>query len=141
MTDKERTELWKDLDRRVFTLTQLTQFALTQVHDIENSLLKSVVVNASTQLTALNHLKRTITALEARIEEINMLLAAGSTEDLKRAMLLAQKDLQFKNDAVHKLLSEEALPPLPIDQARSHVEALLSEARGRKQRASSGLFS
>lgn len=140
MTDSQRTELWQDLDRRVFLITQLINTSKQRLKDTERQLLENVPAVVPACYTAVNEVQRIIQSLEERMNQINQLIAAGKESDIAKATVIAGSDLTFKNDAMHKLISDESLAPIPFDDIGSHLDGLFRTAGQRKRRESSGLF-
>ena len=140
MTESQRTELWHDLDRRVFLITQLINTTKSRVKDAERSLLENVPAVLPTCYQAINEIQRILQALEERMNHINTLIASGKESDVAKATVIAGSDLSFKNDAMHKLISDESLAPIAFDNLSSHLDDLFRTAGQRKRRESSGLF-
>lgn len=140
MTDADRTELWKDLDRRVFLITQLINNSKDRLQAVERSFRENVPSVTPSCYQAVNQIHRIIQALEERMVSVNKLIAAGSNAEIARATVIAGSDLVFKNDAMHKLISEDNLPPIALDGVNNHLEELFKQAQVRKVRSSTNFF-
>lgn len=136
----QRTELWQDLDRRVFFLTQLINTTKERLKETEHSLLVNVTSVTSSCYNAVNEIQRVVQALEDRINQINGLIASDREIDIAKATVISGSDLVFKNDAMHKLISDESLAPLAFENLSAHLDGLFKAASVRKQRTSTGLF-
>ena len=140
MTDADKTELWRDLDRRVFLITQLVNSTKTRLKAAERSFLENVTGVTPACYQAVNQIQRIVQALEERMVHVNQLIASGSSADIARATVIAGSDLTFRNDAMHKLISEESLPPIAIDGLGAFLDELFKQIQLRKLRSSNNLF-
>ncbi len=134
--DVKRTELWQDLDRRVFVLSQLIQNTQIRLREVERGVLANVQNAHAGIYASMNEIQRILQALEDRLELINKLVATNEPKDIAKATVLANADLEFKNDAMHKLISDESLPPLPADQWASRLDELFEQSIIQKKRES-----
>ncbi|MBP9838151.1 MAG: hypothetical protein KBC84_05505 [Proteobacteria bacterium] len=123
---KEIELLWEGIEEGANNIIKTIKQFRDRVAYIEQQVvinMKPVVSNGTKNLsTAI----RILNALEARLEQINDILANANENSFKQAFTICRSKLALPNDSVNKLLTEETIAPIELSAINTILEELLS---------------
>lgn len=89
---------------------------------IERHMIDNMAVVSPDGQKALSLIRRVLDATEIRLDEISRLLALGTQEGIDSANRLVESPLTVKNDSLHKLITEDPIPPIPTLELKKALD-------------------
>lgn len=119
--------IWDDaLDAADATL-KLVAVTKNELKAIDYEIGKQVGALSSDGTKSLLLVRRIVSGLEKRLDDVNRLLSTNSDAHAMQAFRLLKSPLHLPYDAMTTLITSEQPPPIPADQVKGVINGLLEK--------------